>query len=214
MPGGAVAPPATVAVTGASGFIGSWVCVRLLEQGFTVRAVVRDKTNAEKTAHLVKKAQELGRGGSLSFFSGDLSKPGDYDEAFAGADAVVHTAAVVAIEAKNPLKEIVEPSTEGTKNMLGSVGKSGTVKRVVHTSSVAAIQSYDKGASYIFTEADEATWSTIERGDPYRISAPVAVARRAATLGVAEPVCVPRAVTLAAAVQVWLRKACRGAARA
>ena len=35
--------------------------------------------------------------------------------------------------------------------------KSGTVKRIIHTSSVAAVQSYDKPAGYIFTEKDEAT---------------------------------------------------------
>lgn len=33
---------ATVCVTGASGFIGSWLVMRLLERGYTVRATVRD----------------------------------------------------------------------------------------------------------------------------------------------------------------------------
>jgi uncharacterized protein YbjT (DUF2867 family) len=32
-----------VAVTGASGLLGSHICARLLDRGFTVRAVVRDK---------------------------------------------------------------------------------------------------------------------------------------------------------------------------
>ena len=32
----------TVCVTGASGFIGSWLVMRLLERGYTVRATVRD----------------------------------------------------------------------------------------------------------------------------------------------------------------------------
>lgn len=34
--------PATVCVTGASGFIGSWLVMRLLERGYFVRATVRD----------------------------------------------------------------------------------------------------------------------------------------------------------------------------
>lgn len=33
---------ATVCVTGASGFIGSWLVKRLLERGYIVRATVRD----------------------------------------------------------------------------------------------------------------------------------------------------------------------------
>lgn len=32
----------TICVTGASGFIGSWLIMRLLERGYTVRATVRD----------------------------------------------------------------------------------------------------------------------------------------------------------------------------
>lgn len=32
----------TVCVTGAAGFIGSWLIMRLLEQGYVVRATVRD----------------------------------------------------------------------------------------------------------------------------------------------------------------------------
>ena len=156
-----------VAVTGASGFIGSWVVVELLRAGYEVRALVRDASNEAKTAHLLTKARELGKEAALRFFSGDLSQAGDYDEAFSGADAVVHTAAVVAIRAKDPLRDIVEPSIIGTQNVLASADRSKTVKRIIHTSSVAAIQSYDKPTDYIFTERDEATWSTIARGDPY-----------------------------------------------
>ena len=59
---------------------------------------------------------------------------------------MVHTAAVVAIQAKDPEREIVAPSMAGTKNMLASVAKSGSVKRIIHTSSVAAIQSYGKSS--------------------------------------------------------------------
>lgn len=118
------------------------LCVRsLLEAGFSVRAIVRNKDDEEKTKHLADCAAALGKPSALEFFQGDLLKPGDYDEAFAGADAVVHTAAVVAIMAKDPQKTIVEPSLKGTANMLASVDKSGSVKRIIHTSSVAAIQS-------------------------------------------------------------------------
>ncbi|KAF3539123.1 hypothetical protein F2Q69_00022915 [Brassica cretica] len=35
----------TVCVTGASGFIGSWLVMRLLERGYFVRATVRDPMN-------------------------------------------------------------------------------------------------------------------------------------------------------------------------
>ena len=43
---------ATVAVTGANGFIGAWVCAELLAQGFQVRAVVRDASDDAKYGFL------------------------------------------------------------------------------------------------------------------------------------------------------------------
>ena len=73
-----------------------------------------------------------------------------------------------AIVAKNPERDIVNPSLKGTEHMLGSVDKSGTVKRIVHTSSVAAVQSYDKPAGYIFTEKDEATYAAAPPAVPGR----------------------------------------------
>lgn len=132
-----------------------------------MRAIVRSTSDPEKTAHLTACAAALGASDRLELFQGDLLKSGEYDEAFAGADAVVHTAAVVAIRGKNPEKEIVEPSIRGTQNMLDSADKSGSVRRIIHTSSVAAVQSYDRRPEYRFTEEDEATWSTVARGDPY-----------------------------------------------
>jgi dihydroflavonol-4-reductase len=140
---------------------------RLLEAGYTVRAIVRSTSDPDKTAHLEACAAAVGASDRLELFQGDLLKSGEYDEAFAGADAVVHTAAVVAIRGKNPEKEIVEPSIRGTQNMLDSADKSGSVRRIIHTSSVAAVQSYDHSPEYRFTEEDEATWSTVARGDPY-----------------------------------------------
>jgi uncharacterized protein YbjT (DUF2867 family) len=59
------------------------------------------QNNQEKTAHLTKLAE--GKSGKLEFFSGDLSVPKSYDEAFAGADAIVHAAAVVEVWCLFPL---------------------------------------------------------------------------------------------------------------
>ena len=52
--------PPLVAVTGASGYIGSHVVAELLRRGYRVRAVVRDASNQAKVAHL--KALPAGAG--------------------------------------------------------------------------------------------------------------------------------------------------------
>lgn len=146
-----------VAVTGANGFIGSHVVDKLLEAGYTVRAVVRAPIG-NKADHL----KALPNASLLSIVEGDLLTPGGYDTAFAGAAAVVHTAAVVEIlDTKDAERRIVRPSVEGALNAAASARKAG-INRLVHLSSVAAVQSaYGKDAEHTFTEADWNTWSTV-----------------------------------------------------
>src|SRR5690242_11294829 len=135
----AVKPPAIVVVTGSNGFIGSHVVKTLLQRGFSVRAVVRDPNDATKTQFLRDVAKQINADKRLSFYSGDLLQPNSYDTAFNGADAVVHTAAVVDLRSgADAMETIVAPSVKGAHNVLESVRKALTVKRIVHTSSIAA----------------------------------------------------------------------------
>jgi len=163
----AVRPGGVVAVTGASGFIGSHVCKCLLDRGFKVRAVVRDKDDSRKVAHLHAMAVAL-PAGSLAVYSGDLSKPGSYDAAFEGADAVIHTAAVVEVaRVDDPESQVVAPSVEGTRHVLSSLDRSTTVRRLVHTSSIAAVYSADRPSGTVFTDCDWNDHSTVANGDAY-----------------------------------------------
>jgi len=143
---------ATVAVTGANGFIGSWVCSDLLSKGFKVRAVVRDASDAAKYGFLTALP---GAQGKLTLASGTL-EPGGYDEAFAGVDGVVHTVAVVEVlDSTDAENKILKPALEGTKVALDAAAKA-RVKRFVVMSSVAAI--LDRGPAkpdgHVFTEED------------------------------------------------------------
>ena len=152
----------TVAVTGASGFIGAHIVRVLLERGYTVHACVRNKDDP-KNKFLLDMAQQhydaTAGGERLRLFSATLLDDGAYDAAFAGADAVIHAAAVLAIGGtQDPQKDMVDPSTRGTLNVLRSVEKSG-VRHYVHTSSVAAVVNMSKVGAF-----DESDWSdaTIE----------------------------------------------------
>jgi dihydroflavonol-4-reductase len=158
-----------VCVTGANGFIASYLVRSLLQAGFRVRGTVRNPDDPAKTQHLLDLAAALGASDRLSLVAGDLMKSGSFDDAIAGCDAVCHCAAAVFFSASDPQREIVDPSVNGTRNVFESIQRAGTVRRVVHTSSVVAIYGWDKPPGYVFTEADWNTSSTLQ-SDPYGLA--------------------------------------------
>jgi nucleoside-diphosphate-sugar epimerase len=126
-----------VMVTGANGYVASWLVKRLLDEGITVHAAVRNPNNEEKLSHL-KEAAEASNG-EIKFFQGDLMKEGSYKEAMEGCELVYHTASPFTTDVKDPQKELIDPAVNGTANVLNSANEVSSVKRVVVTSSCAAI---------------------------------------------------------------------------
>lgn len=127
-----------VCVTGASGYIASWIVKYLLEEGFTVHATVRDSSKAASVAHLWQAAEDAR--GILKLFNADLLKPGSFKAAIDGCELVIHTASPFVIKGFNdPQAALIRPAVDGTANVLKSCNDAGTVQRVVLTSSVASI---------------------------------------------------------------------------
>ena len=167
----------TVCVTGASGYIASWIVKYLLEEGYTVRGTVRDRRR--KTAHLLRLAEEsAAAGGHLELLEADLLKPGSFDEAVRGCSVVYHTASPFFIAARrgDPRKVFVEPAVEGTRNVLEACLKPAaleSLRRVVVTSSIVAVfgdfDQKDCRTQGAYTEADWNTTSSL-RSYPYAYS--------------------------------------------
>ncbi len=124
-------------VTGANGYVASWLVKRLLEEGITVHAAVRNPNDEKKIGHLTDVASKSK--GKLKLFKADLLTQGSYKEAMQGCELVFHTASPYTINVKNPQKELIEPAVLGTENVLNSAKEVASVLRVVITSSCAAI---------------------------------------------------------------------------
>lgn len=130
--------PTTVMVTGATGFIASWLVHDLLAQGFHVRATVRNMNKKEKYQHLLEIADK--QPGVLEIVEADLLKPDSFTLGMQHCEIVFHTASPFLVSGiKDAQKQLVDPALEGTRNVLQSVNQTASVKRVVLTSSVVSL---------------------------------------------------------------------------
>jgi nucleoside-diphosphate-sugar epimerase len=127
----------TILVTGGTGYIGSWVVKGLLEKGHTVRLTVRKKNKKEKYQFLTNIAKK--NEGSLEIWEADLLISGSFDKAAIGCDSIAHIASPFILNVKNAQLDLVDPAVKGTINVLDAANKSNSIKKVVLTSSIAAI---------------------------------------------------------------------------
>ena len=144
-----------VAITGASGLLGSNLAAELIAAGHSVTAT---KRGATRVAHLADLP--------IEWRDADLSATGALAKAFTGADAVFHCAAMVTVK-REVTPEMTDANVTGTERVIAACKTAG-VKRLIHTSSVVAI-----GLTTTGKPSDEtATWNFEELGlsDAYAIT--------------------------------------------
>ncbi|KAK9283516.1 hypothetical protein L1049_011762 [Liquidambar formosana] len=147
-----------VCVTGASGYIASWLVKLLLHGGYTVKASVRNLNDPSKTEHLLALDGAKER---LHLFEANLLEEGSFDSVVAGCEGVFHTASPVYFNASDPEAELIGPAVKGTLNVLASCAKNPSVRRVVVTSSMAAVLYNGKPRTPVVV-ADETWFSNSE----------------------------------------------------
>ncbi|KAK0578661.1 hypothetical protein LWI29_013962 [Acer saccharum] len=141
----------TMCVTGAGGFIASWIVKLLLEKGYTVRGTVRNPDDP-KNVHL----RELeGAKERLTLCKADLLDFESLKLAINGCHGVFHTASPVTDDPE----QMVEPAVEGTKNVIIAAAEA-KVRRVVFTSSIGAVyMDPNRGPDVV---VDESCWSDLD----------------------------------------------------
>jgi nucleoside-diphosphate-sugar epimerase len=164
-------PKAPILVTGATGYLAGVICQQLLEAGHRVHAAVRDPAATEKLKYL--NAIAAGSPGEIHYFSADLNQPGSYAEAMAGCELVIHTASPFSLDVEDPQRDLVDPAVNGAASVLDTANATTSVKRVVMTSSCAAIYTDTiEIASLPGQKLTEEIWNTTAKLDhsPYNLS--------------------------------------------
>ena len=150
--------PGKILVTGASGFIASHCILDLLQHGYEVRGTVRNRNRAKEVRDILVKHHE--GASEMEFAVANLTSEDSWTEAIEGCDGVFHVASPVPIIQPKDPSEVIEPARQGTLNVLAAAQSVG-VKRVVLTSSVAAVMGSKKINEHTYTSDD---WS--DPGDP------------------------------------------------
>jgi dihydroflavonol-4-reductase len=163
----------TVLVTGGSGFLGGWCLVELLQRGYRARATVRDLARGEEVRANV--ATQVDPGDRLDLFAADLLGDAGWAEAIGGCDYVLHVASPFPPAQPKDPDELIVPAREGTLRVLRESLAAG-VKRIVVTSSIAAVRNVRPGASSDGREFTEADWTDADNLEltPYTRSKTIA----------------------------------------
>jgi dihydroflavonol-4-reductase len=141
----------TVLVTGGSGYLGGWCVVELLKRGHRVKTTVRDLSREPRVREAV--AAEVDPGDRLSVHAAELMSDEGWPEAVADCDYVLHVASPFPAKQPKDPDELIVPAREGALRVLRASLDAG-VKRVVLTSSVAAIRLSEGAATRELNEGD------------------------------------------------------------
>ncbi|XP_004504947.1 anthocyanidin reductase ((2S)-flavan-3-ol-forming) isoform X1 [Cicer arietinum] len=143
-------------VIGGTGFVASLLIKQLLEKGYAVNTTVRDPDNLKKTSHLVA-LQSLGE---LNIFKAELTVEEDFDAPIVGCELVFQLATPVNFASQDPENDMIKPAIKGVLNVLKACAKAKEVKRVILTSSAAAVTVNELKETGLVM--DESKWSDVK----------------------------------------------------
>ena len=156
-----------VLVTGASGFIAEHCIIELLKNGYSVKGSLRSMNREQEVRDAVKTETDDTK---LEICKLDLLEDDGWEDAMWDCDYLMHVASPFVIEDPKDENELIKTAKEGTLRALNAAKKAG-IKRVVLTSSVAAVNSHMMSGN-----SDHTTWTDINSKyvTPYQKSKTIA----------------------------------------
>lgn len=127
-----------VLVTGATGFVGKWTILRLLQAGYPVRGTIRSMRRAPDVFRTVNAEVGKEAANRLELVEADLLDDKGWTEAMPGVSAVMHVAAAIRADEPRDQDLVIRPALEGTERVLRAAHAAG-IERFILTSSIATV---------------------------------------------------------------------------
>ncbi|XP_063948372.1 vestitone reductase isoform X3 [Daucus carota subsp. sativus] len=150
-----------VCVTGGTGYVVSWLIMRLLQHGYAVNTTTR----LHHAGSLLDQKKDIsyltnlpGASERLRIFTADLDRPESFNDSIQGCVGVFHLAHTIDFEVKEDVETITKRSINATISILQACLDSKTVKRVVYTSSATTVMFSGKDLGVL----DETLWTDVD----------------------------------------------------
>ncbi|KAJ5358304.1 uncharacterized protein N7496_010717 [Penicillium cataractarum] len=152
--------PGFVLVTGATGFIGAHIVDALLARGFRVRGATRSLSKGQS---MIQARPEHAH--NLEFVQiDDFQNPGGLFDAVKEVDAVIHTASPFTYDTTDNVRELILPAINGVRAIMEAAQSNPQIRRVVITSSFAAVLDASRHGPPYFTYTGD-DWSPLTYQD-------------------------------------------------
>ncbi|KAK4414687.1 Vestitone reductase [Sesamum alatum] len=166
-----------VCVTGGTGFVASWLTMRLLQHGYSVNTTVRPQSRSSVSGgkrDISFLTSLPGASERLRVFTADLENPDSFAAAIEGCVGVFHVAHPLDFQNDETEETITSKCVGATLGILKACVETKTVRRVVYTSSASTVMFNDEAEGAVL---DEGWWSDVDyirnekfRGASYYIS--------------------------------------------
>jgi dihydroflavonol-4-reductase len=144
-----------VFLTGASGFLGSYLLRALLDKGYQVRALKRKNSPLYLIQDIADKVE---------WVEGDITDFPSVEEAMEGIETVYHAAALVSFNSKDKA-DMLKVNFQGTENIVNIALEKG-IQKLLYVSSIAALGRKEN----MQLVNEEAQWENNKYNSDYAIS--------------------------------------------
>ncbi|OAD91580.1 dihydroflavonol 4-reductase [Aequorivita soesokkakensis] len=124
----------TVGIIGGSGFIGSYITKKFLEEGYNVKVSVTDIKKSEKYKHLFN----IENSDNLNISALKVEDLETLKDFISDCEIVVHGGTPFQLDVQDPQTELFDPTIKGTENFLKAISDTPSIEKVILIASVAA----------------------------------------------------------------------------